>query len=83
MEWSELRERHRKRESISKLAEEFGLTRNTVRKYIDSETPPKYGRRPMPSILDPYKEYIRTRLAGCDTSVRRILEEVRPSIPGV
>ena len=78
VEWAEMRERHRHGESISRLAEEHGLTRNTVRKYVNAVSPPKYSLRGRkPSVLDPYKEYINARLAEYDVSARRILEEVK------
>ena len=78
MEWSELRERHRRGESISTLAKEYGLTRNTVRKYLAVDKPPTYPKREVPtSLLDPHKDYIRGRLAECDLSVKRLLVEIR------
>ena len=76
MEWAELRERHRRGESISHLAGEFGLTRNTVRKYVQAETPPKYSRERRPTVITPFEDYIRARLAECDLSARRIMEEI-------
>jgi len=78
VEWAEMRERHRHGESISKLAREFGVTRNTIRKYVNASGPPKYelsGSKP--SQLDPYKDYIRGRLAEFDLSATRIFEEIQ------
>lgn len=77
MEWAELRERHKRGESISHLAEEYGLTRNTVRKYIKAEKPPKYSRSSNITIITPFENYIRGRLADFDVSAKRILEEIR------
>jgi len=77
MEWAEMRERHKRGESISRLAEEYGLTRNTVRKYVQAERPPKYSRGSKASIIAPFEDYIRGRLAECDVSAKRILEEIR------
>jgi transposase len=78
VEWAEMRERHRHGESISKLAREFGVTRNTIRKYVNATGPPKYELgSSKPSQLDPFKDYIRGRLAEFDLSATRILEEVQ------
>lgn len=77
MEWAEMRERHKRGESISRLAEEYGLTRNTVRKYVQAERPPKYSRGSKASIIAPFEDYIRARLAECDVSAKRMLEEIR------
>jgi len=76
MEWAELRERHQRGESVSHLAREYGLTRNTVRKYVSAETPPTYHREKRPTLISPFENYIRARLAESDLSARRILEEI-------
>jgi len=61
-EWSEMRERYRQGVSISQIAKE-GLSRNTVRKYVQTDVPPAYVRsRTCESKLEPFKPYIRQRL---------------------
>lgn len=77
VEWAEMRERHRQGESISKLANEYGLTRNTVRKYVGSTKPPKYRvGLAKPSLLDPFKPYIDAVLKEYNISARRIFEDI-------
>jgi len=78
VEWAEMRERHRRGESISKLAKEFGVTRNTIRKYVKATEPPRYVLgSAKPSLLDPFKPYIDARLAEFDISARRIFRELQ------
>lgn len=49
--------------SIKAICRETGHSRNTVRKYLRSEDPPKYRERPKrPSLLDPYRNYIEARV---------------------
>ena len=40
----------------------IGYSDKTVRKWIKRDTPPRYTRKPRPSKLDPYKEYIMGRM---------------------
>ena len=44
--------------SIREIAQQTGLSRNTVREWLrrPSETEPQYPKRAVPSVLDPYKE---------------------------
>jgi transposase len=53
--------------SIHALAEQLGLARRTVRRYIRAETFPEIAQRPKRScILDPYEPYLRQRWnEGC------------------
>jgi len=78
VEWAEMRERHRQGESISKLANEYGLTRNTVRKYVGSIKPPRYRvGLAKPSLLDPFKPYIDAVLKEYNISAKRIFEDIK------
>lgn len=50
--------------SKKQIARELGISINTVRKYIDSDAKPSYSKRaPKPMKLDPYRSYIKQRLA--------------------
>jgi len=78
VEWAEMRERYHQGESISKLANEYGLTRNTVRKYVGSIKPPKYHvGLAKPSLLDPFKPYIDAVLKEYNISASRIFEDIK------
>ena len=49
--------------SISEIARQTGYDRKTIRKYINSETPPMRKEQPRKSgKLDPFKEYMLSRL---------------------
>jgi len=73
-----MRERYRQGVSISRIAMEEGLSRNTVRKYVRTDTPPAYARsRAGASKLDPFKPYIRQRLKEYPLSAARLLDEIR------
>ena len=50
--------------SIRAIARDLGVSRNSVRKYLRSpQVPQVKGQAPRGSKLDPYKEYLRERLA--------------------
>ncbi len=77
-EWSEMRERYRQGVSISQIAREEGLSRNTVRKYVQTDVPPAYVRsKAKESKLDQFKPYIRQRLTEYPLSAARLLSEIR------
>jgi transposase len=70
-QWAELRREHFVRGvSIKELARRTGLSRNTVRRALRSETQPVYRRAAQPSLLDPFKE-----------EIHRLLRE-EPRVPG-
>ncbi len=49
--------------SIKGIARELGVSRNRVRKYLKHKGPPAYEPRlPRPTKLDPYKDYLTTRI---------------------
>jgi transposase len=61
--WAELRREHFVRGvSIKELARRTGLSRNTVRLALRSQSPPRYERTSAPSKLDPFKEEIHELL---------------------
>jgi transposase len=52
--------------SISQLAREFGLSRTTVRRELESAEPRRYAPRTKPSALSPAQlAHVERRLAGC------------------
>jgi len=63
-EWFDMKEKYRQGVSISQISKEYGRDRKTVRKYVQSQIPPEgYARRNQgPSILDPFKVFIKERL---------------------
>jgi transposase len=70
--WAELRREHFVRGvGIKELARRYGVDRNTVRRAIRSEQPPRYQRPPMASKLEPFKD-----------EIHRLLTD-DPKLPGV
>lgn len=62
-EWVDIKSLIHEGRSIREIARITGLSRNTVRRYLREETPPRYSPRPpRSSLLDPYKPYIEARL---------------------
>ncbi len=54
---------HQQGYSKKHIARELGVSINTVRKYIASNTTPSYSKRAAkPKKLDPYRDYIKQRL---------------------
>lgn len=71
-QWAELRREHFVGgKSIKELARSTGLSRNTVRRALRSESPPGYERRPKAGVLDPFKD-----------EIHRLLRQ-DPKLPGV
>jgi transposase len=70
--WAELRREHFVRGvGIKELARRYGVDRNTVRRALRSEAPPRYQRVPAAGKLDPFKD-----------EIHRLLSE-DPKLPGV
>ncbi len=56
-QWAEVRRLHFVRGlSIREIHRRTGLHRETIRRAIASEVPPRYGRAPSGSKLDPFKD---------------------------
>lgn len=71
---------HRQGLSVSDIARRTGLDRKTVRRYIARGLePPAYGpRKPRPTLLDPYRAYLRERVAAYpELRASRLLRELR------
>jgi transposase len=57
--WAELRREHFVRGMpIKELARRYGIDRNTVRRALRSDRPPRYERPPLPSKLEPFVDEI-------------------------
>ena len=70
--WAELRREHFVAgKSIKRLVRETGLSKNTIRRALRSEQPPRYQRAPAVGKLDPFKD-----------EIHRLLTE-DPKLPGV
>lgn len=56
---------HKQGMSSRAIARELGISRNTVKRYLQAKSePPKYTPRPaVASFLDEYRDYIRQRIA--------------------
>jgi transposase len=67
---------HQQGWSLHAIAEELGLERKTVRKYLHAPDCPQPQRRPSrPSLLDPYKPYLLERWnAGCRNAMQLLRE---------
>lgn len=77
-EWYSMNRKFENGMSISQIAREENVDRKTVRKNVRSPTPPTRARRQRPrdSKLDPYKEYIKSRLKQYNLSAQKIFEEI-------
>lgn len=78
-EWVEIRALYQQGYKIKQIARQLGLSRNTVRKALRQEHSPQYQQhKPRTSKLDPYKEYLRTRLEEVPLiSGVRLFEEIK------
>ena len=64
--------------SISEIARQTGYDRKTIRKYINSETPPMRNKRFRdPGKIAPFKEYIISRLNEHPLTATRIYREIQ------
>jgi transposase len=71
-QWAELRREHFVAgKSIKELARASGLSRNTIRRALRSDTPPAYRRTPKAGVLEPFK-----------VEIHRLLKD-DPKLPGV
>jgi transposase len=63
-QWAELRREHFVAgKSIKRLVRETGLSKNTIRRALRSETPPRYERGPRAGVLEAFKPEIHRLLA--------------------
>jgi transposase len=76
--WAELRREHFVGGvPIKQLARGTGVSRNTIRRALRADSPPRYARAPAGSMLDPFKEEIHRLLSAEPTlSGVRVREEL-------
>lgn len=76
-EWVDIVSMRKAGVSISEIARELGISRNTVKATLRRDGPPEYHRRRKPSKLDPYKPYLLERLREFpELSARRLFDEI-------
>lgn len=65
--------------TISAIARAAGADRKTVRRALRnrSEDAQPAGHSPRPSLLDPYKDYIKAQLEVADFTAQRLLQDIR------
>ena len=75
-DWAEIRRlRRAEKMSISEIARVLGISRNTVRGALDSDTPPRYERRPTGSIVDAVEPCVRELLRVYPTMPATVIAE--------
>ena len=63
-DWAEIRRLHRAEGlSIKEIGRQLGVSRNTVRAALRSDSPPEFKRKPRPSAVDPFEGAIRRLLS--------------------
>ena len=64
--------------TISAIARQMGIDRKTVRNALrDPVPPPTAAPESAPSVLDPYKDFLRGRLAMADFTAQRLLQDIQ------
>jgi transposase len=75
-DWAEIRRLHRAEGlSIKMITRVMGVSRNTVRAAVASDTPPRYERRPAGSIVDEFEPRIRELLRAFPTMPATVIAE--------
>jgi len=69
---------HKQDHPIRAIAAMTGLARNTIRKVIRGDHTAKRRAVASPGKLDPFKDYLRGRVADYPLSAVRLLQEIRP-----
>ena len=75
-DWAEVRRLRRvEGMAISAIARELGIARNTVKKALASDRPPKYERAAKGSLVDSVEPVIRGLLASCPTMPATVIAQ--------
>jgi transposase len=75
-DWAEVRRLHRvEGMAISAIARRLGIARNTVKKALASDRPPKYERPARGSAVDAVEPQVRELLQGCPTMPATVIAE--------
>jgi transposase len=75
-DWAEIRRlRRSERMPISEIARVVGCSRNTVKRALASDGPPRYRRRPVGSVADAYEARIRELLRAYPSMPATVIAE--------
>ncbi|GII96370.1 transposase [Sinosporangium siamense] len=75
-DWAEVRRLHRAEGMpIKAIVRRLGISRNTVRRALASDEPPKYRRAPTGSVVDPFEPQIRALLTEWPTMPAPVIAE--------
>lgn len=75
-DWAEVRRLRRvEGMAISAIARELGIARNTVKKALASDRPPKYERPAKGSLVDAVEPRVRALLADCPTMPATVIAQ--------
>src|SRR5699024_5912511 len=61
--------------AIKAIARKLGVSKNTVRRALASDTPPRYERAPAGSAVDEFVPQIRSLLADCPSMPATVIGE--------
>jgi transposase len=62
---------------IAQIAHQVGVDRKTVRRVLAAEATAKPSGRAKPSVLDPYKKFLRRRLEEADFTAQRLFQDIQ------
>ena len=75
-DWAEIRRLYRAEGiAIKEIVRRLGISRNTVRRALASDEPPKYQRKPQGSIVDPFVPQIQQLLADSPRMPATVIAE--------
>lgn len=75
-DWAEIRRLHRAEGvAIKEIVRRLGISRNTVRRALASDAPPKYQRKPQGSIVDPFVPQIQQLLSDSPRMPATVIAE--------
>jgi transposase len=75
-DWAEIRRLHRaERMPIKQIARVMGVSKNTVRRAVTADGPPRYQRAPRGSVVDAVEPRIRELLAAWPTMPATVIAE--------